>query len=191
MTQEMAAAYDQMFLLARRAPVERVVSFFLTLSSGVQRRNRPGNIVPLPMPRPDVAQYLGLSLRSLNRALAVLSARGLIRFEGEKLVHLSDPAALFRIENDAQFLSETEAAGRKPAVCREPERLLAAMAENPGASIAMLAKKLNWTDANGAPKKSKVHRLLDTLRQQDLCSKKERSWSLTRSGEKAAKKIAI
>ncbi len=72
-------AQDHIVLLGKKTAEERVISFINLASSaigvneGVSRRH-----VPLPMPRQDIADYLGLRLETLSRMLAALKKDGRI-----------------------------------------------------------------------------------------------------------------
>lgn len=72
-------AQDHIVLLGKKTAEERVVSFIEMISrtmgvdQGGDRR-----LVPLPMPRQDIADYLGLRLETLSRTLAALKAEGRI-----------------------------------------------------------------------------------------------------------------
>ena len=66
-------AQDHIVLLGKKTAEERVVSFIdmidklIGADAGAGRRH-----VPLPMPRQDIADYLGLRLETLSRTLAAL-----------------------------------------------------------------------------------------------------------------------
>jgi CRP/FNR family transcriptional regulator, nitrogen fixation regulation protein len=69
-------AEDHMLLLGRKTSVEKVAAFLLEMD---QRMATPGLMI-LPMTRRDIADYLGLTLETVSRALSKLCDRGLIRF---------------------------------------------------------------------------------------------------------------
>ena len=91
---ELAAAQDQMMLLGRKSARERLVSFLLMLSDASVRHGQPGNPVPLPMNRTDIADYLGLTIETVSRTLSQLKRQGVIELRDEKHVHLVKPEAL-------------------------------------------------------------------------------------------------
>lgn len=70
-------AQDHIVLLGKKTAEERVVSFIKMIDrligsdAGAGRRH-----VPLPMPRQDIADYLGLRLETLSRTLAALKQDG-------------------------------------------------------------------------------------------------------------------
>ena len=72
-------AQDHIVLLGKKTAEERVISFIelidrtIGVDDGPSRRR-----VPLPMPRQDIADYLGLRLETLSRTLASLKQDGRI-----------------------------------------------------------------------------------------------------------------
>ncbi len=91
---ELAAAQDQMMLLGRKSAKERVVSFLLMLSNAAARHGQPANPVGLPMNRQDIADYLGLTIETVSRAMTQLKTQGLIQLMNEKQVRLVKPEVL-------------------------------------------------------------------------------------------------
>lgn len=72
-------AQDHIVLLGKKTAEERVVSFIEMIDRliGVDH-GRSKRLVPLPMPRQDIADYLGLRLETLSRTLAALKSDGRI-----------------------------------------------------------------------------------------------------------------
>jgi CRP/FNR family transcriptional regulator len=69
---ELALAQDHMVLLGRRNAEERVAIF---LSCLCERRQRSGGgtmLIPLPMSRTDIADYLGLTVETVSRTISRL-----------------------------------------------------------------------------------------------------------------------
>jgi CRP/FNR family transcriptional regulator len=97
---EMTAAQEQVVLLARKTAEERVASFLRSLA----RRNggtlRPGQQIPLPMTRLDMADYLGLTIETVSRVMTRLTARGIIGPAGRHEIAIQRPAALAAIAMD-------------------------------------------------------------------------------------------
>jgi hypothetical protein len=90
----------------------------------------------------------------------------------------------------ARPLSDSEHEERVQAGNNDLQRLLAAMLTHEGASMSALAEALSWRSRkSGAPQKSKVQKLLGKLQRQSLARNAAGVWSLTPSGEKAAKKV--
>jgi CRP/FNR family transcriptional regulator len=61
---ELATAQDQMLLLGRKTAREKLATFLLMLSARAERRGHPGNPIDVPMPRADIADYLGLTIET-------------------------------------------------------------------------------------------------------------------------------
>jgi CRP/FNR family nitrogen fixation transcriptional regulator len=69
-------AEDHMLLLGRKTALERVAAFLLEMD---KRLTRVG-FFSLPMNRRDIADYLGLTLETVSRALHQLNDRGTLGF---------------------------------------------------------------------------------------------------------------
>lgn len=77
-------AQEHMILLGRRTALERVAAFVLHMD---QRLGATGH-VDLAMPRRDIADYLGLTLETVSRALSQLQSEGALRLDGARKVTL-------------------------------------------------------------------------------------------------------
>jgi CRP/FNR family transcriptional regulator, nitrogen fixation regulation protein len=69
-------AEDHMLLLGRKLALERVAAFLLEMD---ERLARTG-MIALPMNRRDIADYLGLTLETVSRALSYLRDQGVLEF---------------------------------------------------------------------------------------------------------------
>ena len=75
---ELSAAQDQVLLLARKSAYERIASFLLSVARRMSADGEPVREIELPMTRLDIADYLGLTIETVSRALTKLKADGLI-----------------------------------------------------------------------------------------------------------------
>lgn len=72
-------AEDHMLLLGRKTSLERVAAFLLEMDT----RLTAAGVMALPMCRRDIADYLGLTLETVSRALSVLHDKGILGFLGQ------------------------------------------------------------------------------------------------------------
>ncbi|PLR28627.1 Crp/Fnr family transcriptional regulator [Caulobacter zeae] len=91
-SEELARVHDHMMLLARKSAVERVAGF---LEDIAQRAG--GDWVFLPMPRQDIADYLGLSIETVSRMLTQLQGQRLVAFDGCRRFRICASARLARL----------------------------------------------------------------------------------------------
>jgi CRP/FNR family transcriptional regulator len=75
---ELSAAQDHMVLLGRRHADEKVASFLVGWSNRLLRIRCPSAMLPLPMSRQDIADYLGLTIETVSRTLTKFQRDGLI-----------------------------------------------------------------------------------------------------------------
>jgi CRP/FNR family transcriptional regulator, nitrogen fixation regulation protein len=69
-------AEDHLLLLGQKTGLERVAYFLVEM----ERRSAAAGVLSLPMNRRDIADYLGLTLETVSRALTALLKRGVIKF---------------------------------------------------------------------------------------------------------------
>jgi CRP/FNR family nitrogen fixation transcriptional regulator len=72
-------AEDHMLLLGRKSALERVAAFVLEMD----KRLTAAGVMSLPMTRRDIADYLGLTLETVSRALSQLLEAGTLGFIGK------------------------------------------------------------------------------------------------------------
>jgi CRP/FNR family nitrogen fixation transcriptional regulator len=77
-TDNLQHAENHMLLLGRKTSLERVAAFLIEMD----RRLAAANVMPLPMSRRDIADYLGLTLETVSRALSRLHELEIIGFIG-------------------------------------------------------------------------------------------------------------
>jgi CRP/FNR family transcriptional regulator, nitrogen fixation regulation protein len=71
-------AEDHMLLLGRKTSLERVAAFLIEMD----KRLTAAGVIALPMSRRDIADYLGLTLETVSRALSRLHELGILGFIG-------------------------------------------------------------------------------------------------------------
>jgi CRP/FNR family nitrogen fixation transcriptional regulator len=89
---ELRRVQNHSLLLVQTAH-ERVASFLLEMAS----RGRPGQEIQLPMPRRDIADYLGLTIETVSRTLTRLESSDAIELPSSRCIVLRDRAALRRL----------------------------------------------------------------------------------------------
>jgi CRP/FNR family nitrogen fixation transcriptional regulator len=77
-TNNLRHAEDHMLLLGRKTSLERVAAFLIEMD----QRSTAAGILALPMCRRDIADYLGLTLETVSRALSRLHDLGILGFIG-------------------------------------------------------------------------------------------------------------
>src|SRR5262245_56921916 len=77
-TSSLRHAEDHMLLLGRKTSLERVAAFLIEMD----KRSTAAGILALPMCRRDIADYLGLTLETVSRALSRLHDLGVLGFVG-------------------------------------------------------------------------------------------------------------
>jgi CRP/FNR family transcriptional regulator, nitrogen fixation regulation protein len=77
-TSNLRHAEDHMLLLGRKTSLERVAAFLIEMD----KRLTAAGILALPMCRRDIADYLGLTLETVSRALSRLHDVGILGFIG-------------------------------------------------------------------------------------------------------------
>jgi len=100
----LAAAQEQMVLLGRKTPIEKVASFLLTLSKRLQRLGRPAGAINLPMTRADIADFLGLTVETVSRSFTKLKNARAISLPTPDRVQVADAAALESLATGATTL---------------------------------------------------------------------------------------
>jgi CRP/FNR family transcriptional regulator, anaerobic regulatory protein len=98
---EMAAAQDQMILLACKSAEERLCTFLLNHLRRAAARNGAQQVVPLPMTRQDMADYLGLTIETVSRTLTKLAAKGVVGCVGRHSIKIIKPVLLAHLAGDS------------------------------------------------------------------------------------------
>ncbi|WCK68743.1 helix-turn-helix domain-containing protein [Agrobacterium tumefaciens] len=106
---EMAAAQDQMVLLSCKSAEERLCSFLLKF---MRRNALPGErilSIELPMCRQDIADYLGMTIETVSRTVTKLIGRGALRIEDATVRHtitILKPVLLAQLAGDGDECDE-------------------------------------------------------------------------------------
>lgn len=82
-------AIDHVFALGQKKAHERVCYLLQEISN--RRLGTEENLVELPMTRQDIADYLGLTMETVSRAMRKLKSDGIIDIEGNHRVRLLQP----------------------------------------------------------------------------------------------------
>lgn len=77
-TTNLQHAEDHMLLLGRKTSLERVAAFLIEMD----KRLSAADVMALPMSRRDIADYLGLTLETVSRAISHLHELGTLTFIG-------------------------------------------------------------------------------------------------------------
>ncbi|UFX49020.1 helix-turn-helix domain-containing protein [Bradyrhizobium sp. 41S5] len=89
-------AENHMLLLGRKSSLERVAAFLIEMD---ERLVHPDELT-LPMNRRDIADYLGLKLETVSRALSTMRDKRILRFNGvtQRQVVLMDREGLAKLD---------------------------------------------------------------------------------------------
>ena len=95
--QETNAARDHMLLLGRGTAEERFAEFIVGWRARAGRRGALSNLVPLPMSRRDIADFLGLTIETVSRVVTKLEREKVVRIipEGLQLMGSTERPFLF------------------------------------------------------------------------------------------------
>lgn len=96
----LAAAQDHRLLLGRKSAAARVSWFLLHLARRYHGRIEVGDVVPLPMGRHDIADYLGLTVETVSRAFTKLRKAGSITMTAPSAPVLAAPERLIALAED-------------------------------------------------------------------------------------------
>lgn len=83
--ENLRCAESRMLLLGRKTAQERVASFLVEMDD----RCGGTGMIDLPMSRRDVADYLGLTLETVSRAISQMRSHGLLRLSNARHVELN------------------------------------------------------------------------------------------------------
>ena len=95
--QEINSAHDHMLLLGRGTAEEKLVEFIVRWRARAGRKGALANLVPLPMSRRDIADFVGLTIETVSRTITKLEQENVLRVtsEGLQLMGSTDRPLLF------------------------------------------------------------------------------------------------
>jgi len=110
-TTELIAAQDQMLLLSRKTPQEKVASFLVYIQKRLEALNGVASErLTLFMPRVDIADHLGLTPETISRVLTRFSGAGVIGIEERRNFTIFDTDRLAGIA-DGNLVIPTKSKG--------------------------------------------------------------------------------
>ncbi|MBR0750411.1 helix-turn-helix domain-containing protein [Bradyrhizobium japonicum] len=77
-TRNLQHAEDHMLLLGRKSSTEKIAAFLLEMDGRLTR----AGMLSLPMSRRDIADYLGLTIETVSRAVCRFQREGVLKFIG-------------------------------------------------------------------------------------------------------------
>ncbi len=91
---ELRAAQNRALEVGQHTPEERLGAFLLGLSRRNEQRGEDPAAIALPMPRSDIADYLGLTTETVCRTFTKFKQRGLIALRHRRSLRVLDRDAL-------------------------------------------------------------------------------------------------
>ena len=78
--EELHMAHEQLLLLGRKTATERIASFLLSMAERYGESDGDTSVIlPVPMRRCDIADYLGLTIETVSRGLSRLKKDGQVK----------------------------------------------------------------------------------------------------------------
>ncbi len=103
---QFAAAQDLALTVGQRDAEGSLAAFLLWMSRRNENRGLDPKLIALPMPRIDIADYLGLTGETVSRVFTRFKSRGFVRISRRRLVALTDIAALAALADGARAAQE-------------------------------------------------------------------------------------
>ena len=104
LSQEMAAAHEQMVLLSKKNAEERLCSFVVRLSERSQLAKK--DTLSVPMNRQDIADYLGLTIETVSRTISKLASRNILSPVGRHDLKVASYERLARLSGNTDDFSD-------------------------------------------------------------------------------------
>ena len=93
-TNELTLMQDRVAVIGRLSARERIINFFLNISSQRKRIGWQDNPIVLPMTRNEMADYLGLTVETVSREITKLKSEQIIKMIDSKQVFLNNKPLL-------------------------------------------------------------------------------------------------
>lgn len=87
---ELAEAQEQMLLLGRKSPAEKLASFLLRMRAKAVQVGQPPNPLRLSMRRSDIADYLGMTTETVSRTFTKFRSDGYLKLPDPNTVVFKD-----------------------------------------------------------------------------------------------------
>ena len=94
-TDEIETQYDHSVILSHRHANKRLAAFLILWSASRNPLSDRQDLIQLPMPRSDIADYLGLTIETVSRVFGEFKTKGLVELQGSKVVVLKNLPALY------------------------------------------------------------------------------------------------
>lgn len=101
---DLARAYDLALTVGQRDSQASLAMFLLEMNTRTAPASGATDTVLLPMPRSDIADYLGLTTETISRNFSKFARLGVIRILGRRHIRLTERAMLLQM---AEGLPET------------------------------------------------------------------------------------
>ncbi|GGX66043.1 nitrogen fixation regulation protein FixK [Tateyamaria omphalii] len=91
---EISEMQDHVMMLGRKSASERVASFLAVITQRYGEKMGSHRRISLPMPRSDIADFLGLTTETVSRAFSALRNEGVIALNGAQTIIVMESARL-------------------------------------------------------------------------------------------------
>jgi CRP/FNR family transcriptional regulator len=109
MGRELSEDHAMMLLLGRMNAEEKLASFLMNISRRMEERHRKASEFILPMPRQDIANFLGLAVETVSRLFARFQEDGVISVDRRR-VNIINMDALKSTVDENKMLSKQQQA---------------------------------------------------------------------------------
>jgi len=83
--ENMRRDHNLMLMLARKDADGRLASFFIDMTRRIEKHGEPVDVIKLTMTRQDIANYLGLAIETVSRALRRFQDSGMLKVTRRKV----------------------------------------------------------------------------------------------------------